>query len=288
MNERIKTALQEAGDTTALKAIERAAGGSINESYFVETAKRRYFVKYHADAPARFFEIEAKGLAHIRATNTIAVPETFTFSDQPGNGFIVMEWLEGQKTDNTEKELGEKLAAMHQSIGDRHGFEEDTFIGILPQPNGWFSNWLDYYRNRRLTAQLNQGIANNRITGRWRKQLEDIIDRLEQWIPADVPPSCLHGDLWGGNWITGPQGKPYLIDPSPLYGDRHFELAFTELFGGYSARFYEAYYSSLAPDENYKNRKPLYQLYYLLVHLNIFGESYGSGVDAILKRYARK
>ena len=115
--------------------------------------------------------------------------------------------------------------------------------------------------------------------------LTKLLERLEEWIPHHPSASLLHGDLWGGNWMNGADGKPYLIDPSILYGDHAFELAFTELFGGFSPSFYRAYEDVFPLPAEYENQKPLYQLFYLLVHLNMFGESYGGSVDRILKRY---
>lgn len=85
--------------------------------------------------------------------------------------------------------------------------------------------------------------------------------------------------------MIGKEGNPYLIDPSILYGDHELDIAFTELFGGFSQRFYDSYTSVLPLSDTYNDKKELYQLYYLLVHLNMFGESYGSSVDRILKRY---
>jgi fructosamine-3-kinase len=62
-------------------------------------------------------------------------------------------------------------------------------------------------------------------------------------------------------------------------------VAFTELFGGFSPAFYQAYQSAWPLEPGYEERKPLYNLYHLLNHLNLFGESYGGGVDSILQRY---
>src|SRR5690625_2058964 len=181
-----------------------------------------------------------------------------------------------------------KLSHLHQHAGQKHGFDRDTYIGLLPQPNRLYDNWLDYYREKRLLPQLDLAIKRQRIHHQRRAQLEKLILQLDRWVPQQVQPSYLHGDLWGGNWLVGPNGTPYVIDPSFLYGDRHFELAFTELFGGFSQIFYDAYQATYPLLDIYDDVKPLYQLYYLLVHLNIFGESYGSRVDAILNRYIGK
>ncbi|WP_077324278.1 fructosamine kinase family protein [Virgibacillus siamensis] len=286
MHTLIQTALHEAGDYTKPFNIKQSHGGSINESYFVETEQQKYFIKFHPDAPDRFFELEAKGLELINGTNSISVPDVLAYSDVKGSAYLVLEWVEGTKKPQTEALLGDRIAQMHQATGKQHGFPDDTFIGLLPQPNGLFDNWLQYYRDRRLSAQLKLGIDRNRMTGNRRIRMEKLIDNLHNWVPDDVAPSYLHGDLWGGNWLTGKDGEPYVIDPSFLFGDRHFELAFTELFGGYSADFYQAYKKRFPVMRDYEDIKPLYQLYYLLVHLNIFGEMYGGAVDAILKRYA--
>ncbi|SEQ74262.1 Fructosamine-3-kinase [Virgibacillus subterraneus] len=285
MNKFIEQALHAAGDFSTLKQVKQTFGGSINESFFVETNEQKYFIKYHTDAPDRFFELEAKGLRLIRETNSVSVPEVLAYSDEKNNAFLVMDWVEGRKSQDTETKLGDRIAKMHQTFGNQHGFPDDTFIGVLPQPNGLFSSWLEYYRDSRLSAQMTQGIEQNSITGNRRLRLEKLLMNLEKWIPDDVEPSYLHGDLWGGNWLVGAGGNPYVIDPSFLYGDRHFELAFTELFGGYSRDFYQAYEERFALRDDYEDIKALYQLYYLLVHLNIFGESYGPRVDSILKRY---
>jgi fructosamine-3-kinase len=95
----------------------------------------------------------------------------------------------------------------------------------------------------------------------------------------------LHGDLWGGNWLVTQDNEPALIDPAVYYGHREAELAFTELFGGFSALFYHAYNESWPLDGEYSERRDLYNLYHLLNHLNLFGEMYGAGVDSVLRNY---
>src|SRR5690606_35616774 len=121
-----------------------------------------------------------------------------------------------------------------------------------------------------------------------RQRLMKLIDDLDQWIPAHHPPSLLHGDLWKGNWLAGPDGEPYLIDPAVFYGDREYELAFSELFSGFSPTFYAAYKEAAPVSKEYGERRPIYQLYYLLVHLIHFGEAYGSAVDRVLQRYVKQ
>lgn len=285
MKKIITKALQQANDDSSCLRTERVYGGSINQSFYIETNNKSYFLKYHPEAPDHFFEREAEGLARIKETNSVSVPEVFAVSNEESASFLLLEWIEGEATSRTEFGLGQQIARMHHVFAAKHGYKKMTYIGTLPQSNGLFSNWLYYYRDERLLTQVKYGIQNKRVTGKRGKQLEQLLSRLDEWIPENVSPSYLHGDLWGGNWLVGKGGQPYVIDPSFLYGDRHFEIAFTELFGGFSHRFYEAYTDLFPLDDDYEDRKRLYQLYYLLVHLNMFGEAYGPDVDVILNHY---
>jgi fructosamine-3-kinase len=116
--------------------------------------------------------------------------------------------------------------------------------------------------------------------------LRRLMDRIESILDGlGNPPSLIHGDLWSGNFFVGPDGLPVVVDPAVYYGDREVELAFTQLFGGFPSGFMEAYHDAYPLDAGYEYRRPLLQLYPMLVHLNHFGESYGSGVDAICRRY---
>lgn len=281
----IENALKQAGDHSNPLQIKKLKGGEINECCYVQTKKQAYVIKYHEHAPEGFFSKEAVGLERIKSTNTVATPEVYTYRDQPGASFIVMEWIDGVKGETAEEKLAEQIAAMHQTYAASHGFTEDTYVGTLRQPNGLYTSWLEYYRDRRLSNQRDIGIRNGRITGERGKRLEKLLAELERWVPSDVPASFLHGDLWGENWLQNIEGEPYVIDPSFLYGDRHFELAYMELFGGFTRHFFDVYESCLPRSDTYYDVKAIYQLYYLLVHLNIFGEIYGPRVDDILARY---
>ncbi len=287
MEQLIREKLTAIGDFSSVNTIRQVGGGDINQAYYVRTQEREYFIKWNNNIPPHFFRVEAKGLRSIAETRTVAVPEVLDY-DEPENGktgLLVIDWIEGIPASTTTEQLGRKVAEMHQHQNSQHGFCEDTFIGTLPQPNGLFDSWLTYYREQRLEPQLHTAVSQGNMPEKRRKRMAVLLDRLDDWIPASVPPSLLHGDLWGGNWLPGPDGEPFLVDPSVLYGDRLFELAFTEVFGGFPDDFYKAYREAYPIPDYYSDVKPLYQLYYLLVHLNMFGEVYGPSVDRVLSEY---
>jgi fructosamine-3-kinase len=107
--------------------------------------------------------------------------------------------------------------------------------------------------------------------------MEDRVSSLVQ----GVVPSLLHGDLWSGNYLISSDGTPYLIDPATYYGHREVDLAMSLLFGGFPKDFYDAYFEIHPKQQGFDLRVKLYQLYYLLVHLNLFGRSYYASVRAL-------
>ncbi|WP_152654986.1 fructosamine kinase family protein [Oceanobacillus sp. CFH 90083] len=281
--------LRQLGDNSTIETVTPVSGGDINRTYYIKTAKQAYFIKANSNVNSDFFEVEVNGLERIRSTQTIAVPEVYYFdkpSEEVQEMVLIMEWVQGEKTTAAEQQLGRQLATMHLADGfSQYGLEQSTYAGELIQTNGWHDDWVDYFREHRLQPQLGLAAQYNRMHQKRRLKLDALICDLDKYLPNQPRVSLLHGDLWGGNWITGQAGQPYLIDPSVLYGDYLFELAFTELFGGFSAAFYSSYQEILPLEDYYQDVKPIYQLFYLLVHLNMFGEAYGSSVDHILKRY---
>src|SRR5262249_30074521 len=141
-----------------------------------------------------------------------------------------------------------------------------------------------FYRDHRIGFQMELARQGGRLSAERERLLDKLMLKLPDLLP-DAPASLLHGDLWGGNYSITANDTPIVYDPAVYYGHREVELAFTELFGGFPARFYQAYQAVYPLDAGYQERKALYQLYPLLVHLNLFGESYGRQVDEIVRHY---
>jgi fructosamine-3-kinase len=122
------------------------------------------------------------------------------------------------------------------------------------------------------------------LRGRSGTILEDLLSRVVDILPDGFRqgPALLHGDLWSGNFYADGAGRPVLIDPAVYRGAGEVDLAMMELFGSLPEEFREGYEEIRPiPGEYLTFLRDLYQLYYLLVHVNLFGGSYeGSSVMA--------
>ena len=98
-------------------------------------------------------------------------------------------------------------------------------------------------------------------------------------------PSLIHGDLWNGNYLVNNNGEPTLIDPSIYYGNREIDIAMTKLFGGFPREFYVSYNFDFPLIEEWEERVNIWNLYPLLVHANLFGDSYLKQIHSILTIY---
>lgn len=291
--EPLRETLRRLGDPTEVRSARLLGGGCINHAMRLETGRSLYLLKWNADPLPGMFACEAHGLARLAATQTVRVPGVYDYAEaQDGHpAYILLEWLEGSRAGDSAQ-LGEQLAELHrQGVTPEHplayGLDEDNYIGRSRQFNHWEPDWARFFANDRLHPQMELAHQNGVLNSERQRRLERLIGRLPDLL-GGVPrqPSLIHGDLWGGNVIPGPDGLA-LIDPAVSYSDREAEMAFTELFGGFSARFYAGYQAAWPLDPGYSQRRDLYNLYHLLNHLNLFGESYGYQVDAVLREYTR-
>jgi fructosamine-3-kinase len=263
-------------------------GGSVNDSLRVELSAGPVFLKHNARARPGMFAAEARGLEALAdAAGELVVPRPLAWADAEDGApaWIALEWLEpaGRPRDFAER-LGRGLAVLHRARRtERWGWMEDNFIGSLPQENGPAETWAEFWRTRRLEPQLGRARAAGRLPGReadWAR----LFDRLPEVLaPAEQDgPSLLHGDLWTGN-VLAAAGGPALIDPAVYRGHREADLAMTELFGGFGDGFYAAYREAWPLLPGYATRRAVYQLWYLLVHVNLFGGNYVSQTSGVLQ-----
>lgn len=284
------------GENLRIASRRPVYGGDINESYCLSLSDgSAVFMKCNSLKNLSFFEAEAKGLEALRSANAIGVPKAFAIGTDKTQriSFLLMEYLAPAARLTRYWEIfGRELATLHRADcaefaeagqGRPFGFTHDNYIGASPQKNTPKEKWLVFFRECRLMPQIR--MAERYLDSGMRKQCTKLLDHLDSYLTEPEFPSLIHGDLWSGNAVCGPNGKAWILDPAAYVGHYEAELAMTELFGSNPNNFYEAYNEITPIDSGYRDRRDLYNLYHMLNHLNLFGGSYLGSVQRIIKKY---
>jgi fructosamine-3-kinase len=288
-----------------LRAMAPVGGGCIHRAWRLELADgRRLFAKTNRASQLPVLAAEAEGLTALggaagaaRAAQTtpaprLTLPEPLQLAELEGEALLLLSWLDlagdtaadgtaAGGTDQAWHQLGAALAELHRaSLCDhdgRFGWARDNFIGSGPQPNGWEADWGLFFSQQRLGWQLRWAArSGHRLEG-----AEALLDQVPSWLSDHRPEACLvHGDLWSGNaaLLRPPAGGHAwggtVFDPAVYRGDREVDLAMAQLFGGFPAAFYTGYDAAWPRPQGHRQRVPLYNLYHLLNHANLFGGGY--------------
>ncbi len=263
------------------------AGGCINMAVSCETNHGKYFIKWNELSYKDMFEKEADGLALLKTHCPLAIPDVIGQGIIDEKAFLVLDFLENSpENPRYWKQLGEGLAALHLHKADQHGLGHDNYIGRLVQQNTQRESWPEFFRDHRLNQQLGLAIYNDFVDQAFVRDFKLFLNKLPDLLP-ESDASLLHGDLWSGNAMAlWPQGAS-IFDPAVYFGAREMDLAMTRLFGGFDRLFYEAYHSVYPIPTHFESLLEIYNLYPLMVHVNLFGPNagYSRSVSQIIKRY---
>lgn len=273
------------GHSLQVKEVQMKGGGCINQSVRLTTSEGDFFIKWNESADPTLFEAEVKGLALLQKSNTLPVPQVIGQGLAAARPFLLLEYLDSRspRPDYWER-LGQGLASLHRISADSYGLDHNNFIGRLPQNNEPLADWIDFFVKRRLEPQLGLAFYQQQIGHNFMERFRKLYPLLPKLLHQEQP-ALLHGDLWSGNVMAGADGAAWVFDPAAYWGHREMELAFTKLFGGFEQSFYDAYQEAWPLEKGYQDRFDIYNLYPLLVHVNLFGAGYLSGVERILNKY---
>ncbi|SNR40754.1 Fructosamine-3-kinase [Lutibacter agarilyticus] len=285
LQQHIEQLLQNYTSTKSNFNWQTISGGSINETYKVSTTTHTFFVKLNsATIFKNGFKEEVLGLQFLEKNNAL-VPEIIFEGNFENDIFLVLEWVEnGEKTANFWRNFAEQLTNLHQQTNTKFGLDHSNSIGELFQKNNYCETFSDFFIENRLNPQVKLAFETNKLQQKHLKQFEELYAEIPAIFPVEKP-SAVHGDLWSGNFICSNNEKAVLIDPAVYYGHREMDIAMSQLFGWFSTEFYHNYQEilPLAPCFNLRNN--FYNLYPLLVHLNLFGKSYLGNIENIITKF---
>ncbi len=280
INQTLNSRGEEAVSSSSIKSV---SGGSINSCYQLKSGECKYFLKVNTKSsyPGMFHK-EAEGLKLIRSTGCVMVPGVISCGIADSEQFLMLQWIErGADTPSAQGEMGRALAAMHKHSNPSFGLDNDNYMGSLPQSNRYHDNYADFFIKERLEPQVEIAFNKKLIDNDLTIKFSALFSRLRNLFPSEKP-ALVHGDLWSGNYMINEQGKPVLIDPAVAYGHRETDIAMTALFGGFDSAFYKSYNESFPLERGWEQRIDLWNLYPLLIHLNLFGLAYLNGIKSTL------
>lgn len=249
----------------------------------METNRGKMVAKVNAaDRFPGMFQKEAAGLDLLRSSNSFKIPEVLGFGEEESQTYLLLEYLpSGKGNKGFWADFAEKLATLHRNSRETFGLDHDNYIGSLPQYNKTDSkNAAEFYVEKRLRPQIELAAQN----GYRFKNIDRFYANLKSVVP-DEKSALIHGDLWGGNYMVAAGGKPALFDPAVAFAPREMDIGMMHLFGGFPSEVFKQYHKLFPMEKGWESRVELWQLYYLLVHLNLFGQGYLSSVEGIISSY---
>lgn len=258
------------------------SGGDINEVFFLTCHEGSFVVKMNNAAKyPKMFSAEAKGLQLLNENSKFILPSVLEEGEIENHSYLLMKYIAaGQRNSNFWEVFAENLVHLHKTTQMEFGLDHDNYIGSLPQQNDFRNTASEFYLSQRLEPQFRLASEN----GFQFKNLDTFYANISEEIP-NKPPSLIHGDLWSGNYMISEDGLPALIDPAVCFAPCEMDLAMMKLFGGFPEEVYDHYNSTFPMEPGWNKRTSLWQLYYLLVHLNLFGAGYLAQVKSIVSKY---
>ena len=257
-------------------------GGCVGDVYKVSVKNGNTFVAKVGNSGSGL-ALEGMMLEYLAQKSELPVPDVLHANDS----LLLMTWVQsaGALDRSAQIHAADLVAALHEISHNYYGFSCDTVIGGLNQTNLKNKSWLDFFAQHRLIDMARQGQDVGRLPTSIMGRLEKLSYNLDKWLKEPDQPSLIHGDMWGGNVLANAGRISGFVDPAIYFADPEIELAFTTLFSTFGDAFFSRYqeHREIQPGF-FEERRDLYNLYPLLVHVRLFGGSYVGSVDSVLKK----
>jgi len=270
------------GEIESAQAIK---GGAVNLTRRLTTHSGMTLILKESPDPAPdLYPCEALSLQALREAG-VNTPEVLAV----GADFLLLSDLGSTPMSEISWEaLGRAIAHLHLHTNDRFGFEQNNYLGLLPQINTWTSDGHEFFAKYRILRYLDVPLCEQTLTAEDRYKLERLASRLPELIPVQ-PASLLHGDLWYANVLLDQRGQPAVIDPAVYYGWAEAELSMLRQCGNVPQIFYDAY-NEVNPlaDDWWDRLEILYvrETLSMIAHFGDYGNHTLAKLRALLDKFA--
>jgi fructosamine-3-kinase len=241
-------------------------------------------------------EVEAAGLRWLESAEQAGGPRIVKVLRTVPSALHLQRIAPGRASESAAVAFGAALAKMHRSVwpGETLAADDRTPVpfGALPpdHPAGTpplfgpadellelgaekHPSWGAFHAAERLEPVLSA--LHGAVAARDLHTLRRAQDRIGSGdFDRSEPASLIHGDLWSGNVLWSDSGV-VLVDPAAHTGHREADLGMLQLFGLPHLDAVLHSYQQTAPLTNgWRQRVPVHQLFYLAVHLLLFGPGY--------------
>jgi len=264
--------------SSQVRAVSELDGGEVGSVHRVDLTDGRRVVVKTADIDLR---TEAKMLTYLRSEGCLLVPDVYHVTAD----VLVLEFVEGNSTVSSavERDLAERLAALHATEADQFGFPFDTLTGAYRQPNPWTDDWAIFFGDERLGHAAKRAREDGVLQPALAERIADLVADLPEMLDHEPTPSLIHGDVWSANLLTDGESVQAFLDPACYYADPEVELAYAEWTEVAGEDFFERYREVGSVDSGYADRKHVYRLYPLVTHVRHFGDAYLEPLAATLE-----
>jgi fructosamine-3-kinase len=268
----------------SIDRITPLSGGSVGQVYLLRALDNEKLVAKVDAGPAPCLDVEGFMLFFLRRRSSLPVPEPVYVSPE----LLIMTFLPGESTFSpaAQRHAAELLAQLHGHSAPEFGLDRPTLIGGLHQPNPWTESWLEFFAVQRLQYMAQQALDSGRLPLEMARRLNKLADNVHRWLIEPEVPALIHGDVWTTNVLAQDGRVTAFLDPAVYFASPEIELAFITLFSTFSEPFFSRY-NDLRPivPGFFEERKDLYNLYPLLVHVRLFGGGYVQRIETILRRF---
>ncbi|MCX6047215.1 MAG: fructosamine kinase family protein, partial [Chloroflexi bacterium] len=231
------------------------------------------------------FELELAGLQLLSARSGVPTPTQIGNIVVEGGTLMVLEAVQAvERGPRQWRQIGQALARIHQTKGDRYGLEMQGYFGPFYQDNRPLLDWPTFYAERRLWPRLIGAIDAGQMPTSTIRQMERLILRLPELCGPAIVPSLLHGDSQQNNFISTALGA-MVIDPATYYGHPEIDLAYIDVFQPVPDDVFAGYQEELPIDPGFAERRELWRIYAYLAIVTVDGPAYLGKLTEAIQRY---